>query len=100
VIANNVFKHEGTDIGVNVVTGSTVAAHLNSFVGQLGVENIDSGTISATANWWGCPKGPGTAGCSAVSGSGVTVAPWLSRRPNKESDDDHDHGHDHDKEHD
>jgi parallel beta-helix repeat protein len=79
VIAQNVIKREGIDIGVNVVAGSTITAHFNSFFGDVGIDNIGSGTISATANWWKCPGGPGANGCSTVTGSGVTTAPWLTR---------------------
>jgi parallel beta-helix repeat protein len=79
VIAQNVFKREGIDIGINVVAGSTITAHFNSFFGDVGIDNIGSGTISATANWWKCPGGPGANGCSTVTGTGITTAPWLMR---------------------
>jgi parallel beta-helix repeat protein len=79
VIAQNVFKREGIDIGINVVAGSTITAHFNSFFGEVGIDNISSGTISATANWWKCPGGPGANGCSTVTGSGITTDPWLTR---------------------
>lgn len=79
VIAQNVFKREGIDIGINVVTGSTIAAHHNSFFGAVGIDNIAGGTINATGNWWKCPGGPGANGCSTISGTGITVAPWLTR---------------------
>jgi parallel beta-helix repeat protein len=79
VIAQNVIKGEGIDIGINVVNGSTLTAHLNSFFGDVGIHNIGGGTISATANWWKCPGGPGAAGCSTTMGSGITTDPWLTR---------------------
>ena len=79
VIAQNVFKREGIDIGINVVAGSTITAHFNSFFGDVGIDNIGAGTISATANWWKCPGGPGANGCSTVTGTGITTAPWLMR---------------------
>jgi hypothetical protein len=77
VIAQNVFKREGIDIVMNAVAGTSVAAHFNSFFGDVGVDNIGAGTISATYNWWKCAGGPGANGCSAVQGSGVTTDPWL-----------------------
>ena len=79
VIAQNVFKREGIDIGINVVNGSSVTAHFNSFFGEVGIDNIGGGTISATANWWKCAGGPGANGCSTVVGNGITIAPWLTR---------------------
>ena len=79
VIAQNVFKREGIDIGSNVVSGSTIAAHHNSFFGAVGIDNIAGGTINASGNWWKCPGGPGANGCSTISGTGITVAPWLTR---------------------
>jgi hypothetical protein len=79
VISQNVIKGEGIDIGINVVSGSTVTAHFNSFFGDVGIDNIGAGTISATANWWKCSGGPGANGCSTIMGSGITTSPWLMR---------------------
>lgn len=79
VITQNVFKREGIDIGANVVNGSEITAHFNSFFGDVGIDNIGGGTISATANWWKCSGGPGANGCSTVVGSGVASNPWLTR---------------------
>jgi hypothetical protein len=79
VMVQNVFKREGIDIGINVVNGSTVTAHFNSFLGAVGIDNIGGGAISATANWWKCSGGPAANGCSTVVGSGVTTNPWLTR---------------------
>lgn len=79
VIARNEFKGEGIDIGINVVDGSSVTAHFNSFFGAVGIDNIGGGAIGATANWWKCPGGPGANGCSTITGSGVTASPWLTR---------------------
>jgi parallel beta-helix repeat protein len=80
VIAENVFKREGIDIAVNVlVGGSAIDAHFNSFFGRVGVDNMGEGDVSATSNWWKCPKGPGGHGCSTAEGSDVTTDPWLVR---------------------
>jgi len=79
VIAENVFSREGIDIGVNVVANSDVTAHFNSFSADVGIDNLGGGTISATLNWWGCAKGPGSHHCSAVAGGGITTNPWLSQ---------------------
>lgn len=85
VIANNVIKREGIDIGINVVPGSMIAAHLNSFFGDIGIDNLGAGAVSATANWWKCSRGPGAPGCSTVVGSGITVDPWLPRPADPDS---------------
>jgi parallel beta-helix repeat protein len=78
VIAQNTIRREGIDIGINVVSGSVITAHFNSFFGPVGVDNIGAGVIAATLNWWKCANGPGANGCSTVEGSGVTTDPWLS----------------------
>ena len=79
VISQNDFKGEGIDIGINVVDGSNVTAHFNSFSGNVGIDNLGGGDVSATANWWKCSRGPGAHGCSDVVGTGVTTNPWLAR---------------------
>ncbi len=87
VIVQNVFKREGIDISINTTNGaSAIDAHLNSFLGDVGIDNIGAGSISATANWWKCSRGPGASGCSTVTGSGVTTTPWL-RRPFSDEED-------------
>jgi parallel beta-helix repeat protein len=79
VITQNVFKAEGIDIAMNAVAGTSVAAHLNSFLGDVGIDNIAGGTIDARMNWWKCAGGPTANGCSSVEGGDVTVTPWLTR---------------------
>ena len=57
-------------------------AHLNSLTGRVGVANYGAANISATANWWGCSKGPGAHGCSTIDnadGGTIIVTPWLMR---------------------
>jgi len=91
VIAQNRFKKEGIDIGINMSNpASTVDVHFNSFTGDVGIDNIGAGTISATVNWWKCAKGPGGGpGCSSVEGSGVTTTPALAHPYGDGRDDDH-----------
>jgi parallel beta-helix repeat protein len=84
VISGNDFKREGIDIAMNAVPGSSVAAHLNSFFAEVGVDNIGAGSISATFNWWKCAGGPGAPGCSTVEGADVTTVPWLTRPPRED----------------
>lgn len=88
VIAENIFKREGIDIGIGVVNGSSIDVHFNSFFGDVGIDNLGGGAVSATANWWKCAKGPGAPGCASVEGSGVTTTPFLTK-PYVDQDDDH-----------
>lgn len=84
VISDNVIRDEDVDIAVN--TPAEVDIHLNDLGGgKIGVADVCvfdkatlcTGSISATENYWGCPNGPGAAGCTTVSGSDITFAPWL-----------------------
>jgi parallel beta-helix repeat protein len=80
VIAQNEFKGEDMDIAVNATNAaSAISAHFNSFVGEVGVGSLGSGSISATSNWWKCSRGPGANGCSTAFGSDITTDPWLTR---------------------
>lgn len=71
VISDNVFNREDINIAINVVPGSSIAAHLNSLTAKTGIDNMGAGTIDATLNWWKCSKGRDAPGCSTVEGSGV-----------------------------
>jgi hypothetical protein len=74
VIAQNTIRREHDAIVVN--TPAPVNAHLNNLLADFGVENIGSGTMDATNNYWGCPGGPGKVGCSKTS-SNVLFVPFL-----------------------
>jgi hypothetical protein len=77
-ISQNVIKDEAVDVAVN--TPSLVDVHLNDLLGKkTGLANLGAGSADATENWWGCAKGPGSFGCSTVSGSNVIVNPWLTK---------------------
>ena len=79
VISQNIIQREGVDVAMKTSdTSSNVNTHFNSLLGDVGVDNLGAGTISATGNWWKCSGGPGANGCSTVVGSNVTVTPWLS----------------------
>lgn len=89
VIAENVIQDEDIDVAIN--TPAEVDIHLNNLMGagKVGVADVCAfdkatactGSIDATENYWGCPAGPGGAGCSMTHGSDVTFAPWL-KHPN------------------
>jgi parallel beta-helix repeat protein len=83
VISQNVITHESLDIVVN--TPGDVQADNNDLHGggRVGVQNVGTGTVDATDNWWGCKDGPGVYPCSNVNGPGtVLFSPWL-RKPAK-----------------
>ncbi|MGC2201115.1 MAG: right-handed parallel beta-helix repeat-containing protein [Stellaceae bacterium] len=78
VIVQNVIKDEAVDIAAN--TPALVDVHLNNLLGKnIGIDNLDSGTVNATENWWGCLGGPGAPGCTTVAGPGVTFIPFLTK---------------------
>jgi hypothetical protein len=77
VIAGNLIEDEAEDIVTK--TPAEVNVHLNDLLGgNIGVDNIGAGTVDATENWWGCPNGPTTVGCTTVKGNGVSFTPWLT----------------------
>ena len=76
VIAQNVFKGEGIDIAVK--TPGSVDIRLNDLFDNVGVNNLGTGTVNATLNWWKCAGGPGANGCGIFVGGGVLAAPWLT----------------------
>jgi nitrous oxidase accessory protein NosD len=80
VIAGNVIKDEQVDIAVSTISPAVVDVHLNDLLGQqIGLDNLGSGGVDATENWWGCAKGPGFPGCTSVSGSNIVSTPFLTR---------------------
>jgi hypothetical protein len=76
VISQNVFGDEDIDIAFNAPSGQ-VNAHFNDFSNGIGVDNLGTGTVDATENWWHCATGAGGKRCATVSGSGVVFTPWL-----------------------
>ncbi|QNI31309.1 right-handed parallel beta-helix repeat-containing protein [Alloacidobacterium dinghuense] len=97
VIAYNIIRDEDVDIAVN--TPTEVDIHLNDLGGgKIGVADvcafdkatICNGTIEASENYWGCPHGPGSAGCATVSGSDISFVPWLQKPPEHADHEEHD----------
>jgi parallel beta-helix repeat protein len=78
IISQNRVSNEAIDLWVGN-TATDANAFLNDLVGSgaIGVENAGTGTVTATDDWWGCPQGPGSAGCSSTSGI-VVSSPFLS----------------------
>jgi len=77
VITGNTFDHEQVDIAFNA-PGGLVAAHFNNFSKGIGVDNLLSGVVDATENWWHCPFGPGGGAACATSSGTVWTTPWLT----------------------
>jgi parallel beta-helix repeat protein len=80
VISQNVITHESLDIVVNTPGGVTADNNDLHGAGRIGVQNVGTGTVDATDNWWGCKDGPGVYPCSDVNGPGtVLFSPWLKK---------------------
>ena len=76
MISGNIIEEETEDIVTN--TPAEVNVHFNDLLGgQVGVDNIGTGTVNATENWWESPRGPGAERGTKVEGTGVTFTPWL-----------------------
>lgn len=86
VISQNVFDEEAIDVAFKAPSGQ-INAHFNNFdsIG-IGVDNLGSGTVNATENWWRCAAGPGRSSCASVAGSGVVITPWLTSPFNSDQD--------------
>lgn len=79
IITQNAINHEAVEIAVN--TPSDVEIHFNDLNDDtLGVDNLGTGMVNATENWWGCPGGPGAEECASAGGPGILFTPWL-RQP-------------------
>jgi parallel beta-helix repeat protein len=77
VISQNVFDDEAVDVAFKAPSGQ-VNVHLNDFNNYaIGVDNLGTGTVDATENWWHCLGGPGARGCATAAGPGVVFTPWL-----------------------
>lgn len=80
VIAGNSINGETDNVAVN--TPGLVDVHLNGLLGtNVGIDNLGTGAVNATLNFWGCAAGPGKTGCSTVAGTGVQVKPFLKSAP-------------------
>ncbi len=78
VVSQNIIDQEAVDVAFKAPAGQ-VNAHFNNFDKMaIGVDNLGTGTVNATENWWNCPAGPGANGCATAAGTGVTVMPWLT----------------------
>jgi putative Ig domain-containing protein/immunoglobulin I-set domain protein len=78
---NSASGGSGSNGGAIAVDNGTLALHFNRIVNNSAPSGgglaVNSATVDATHNWWGCTGGPGTAGCDTVTGS-ATVNPRLT----------------------
>jgi hypothetical protein len=78
IVSQNKIGQEALDVVFNAP--GELEAHLNDFEGSgIGVDNLGTGTVNATQNWWGCVAGPNNFGCLQVVGSGVVFVPVLTK---------------------
>ncbi|HUB28643.1 MAG TPA: right-handed parallel beta-helix repeat-containing protein [Terracidiphilus sp.] len=78
VVSQNTIRDESIAIAFNAPSGQ-VSAHLNNLdINGTGVDNIGTGLVNATYNWWNCAAGPGTKGCATIVQPGVVFSPWLT----------------------
>jgi parallel beta-helix repeat protein len=77
IISGNSVRNETVDVATS--TAALVQVEFNNLLGgNTGLDNIGTGSIDATEDWWGCPRGP-VAGnnCSTITGANVLFTPWL-----------------------
>jgi parallel beta-helix repeat protein len=88
-VTGNTINGQQVDVGVN--TAVEVDISQNNLLGTgIGVANdctLDGASctgsnINAAQNYWGCSTGPGTSGCTTVSGADITSTPFLTSTAN------------------
>ncbi|HKV53779.1 MAG TPA: right-handed parallel beta-helix repeat-containing protein [Candidatus Binataceae bacterium] len=80
VVRKNTIHDEDVDLFVGTSAVNLTPSLNNLFPSSrttVGLNNAGTGTIKAAHNYWGCPSGPGSGGCSSVEGSGVSTNPPL-----------------------
>ncbi len=66
-ISENTIQDEDNDVVFN--SPGALDVHLNNLLGSgTGVADLGDGQVNATINYFGCPGGPGTAGCTKING--------------------------------
>jgi parallel beta-helix repeat protein len=77
IVSGNSIRNETVDVATS--TAALVQVQFNNLLGgTTGLDNIGTGSVDATENWWGCPHGPvaGT-NCSTITGANVLFTLWL-----------------------
>ena len=78
VISQNVIEDEAIAVAFNAPAGQ-LNVHFNDFNNRgIGVDNLGTGMVNATENWWNCVLGPATRRCASATGPNVVFTPWLT----------------------
>lgn len=91
VVSQNTFENEAIDVGFSAPAGQ-LNVQFNNFSRGIGVDNLSTGAVNASENWWHCPFGAnGGAACATTNGT-VWTMPWLTRpfESDRTTDADHD----------
>jgi parallel beta-helix repeat protein len=81
IFATEIMRNTIDDEAYGVVMNNpgSMDVHMNNLPDTgVGLLNSGKGNINGSSNYFGCSTGPGTSGCSSVSGTGVTSSPWLN----------------------
>lgn len=84
-IAQNTFDNEAIDVGFSAPSGQ-LTVHFNNFSRGVGVDNLKTGAVDASENWWHCPFGPGGGGACATATGTVWTTPGLTTPFTSDSD--------------
>jgi len=75
VISPNTFDQEAIDVGFNAPAGQ-LDFRFNDFSSGIAIENLSTGTVDATRNWWNCAAGPnGGMRCATIQGAKFPTRP-------------------------
>lgn len=91
VVSQNTFENEAIDVGFSAPAGQ-LNVQFNNFSRGIGVDNLSTGAVNASENWWHCPFGAnGGTACATTNGT-VWTTPWLTRpfESDRTTDADHD----------
>ncbi len=77
IISGNTIQRETDDVAIS--DPSLVLVMFNNLMGHnTGVDNIGTGPVDATWNWWNCFSGStGGGSCSSANGKHILTTPWL-----------------------
>lgn len=85
VISQNTFDREAIDVGFSAPSGQ-LNVHFNDFSSGIAIDNLSTGLVDATENWWNCSTGPNEKRCATAEGSGISFTPWLTAPDGEGSD--------------